>query len=252
MTGAAAPAPLPSVAGRPTVRPHPERWLLAVGGVGWLTLVGLAVLGTVGTAHVHHGPDAPSPAGWGLHAGGWLAMVAVMAPLAAFNVRFAAMRSPARARARVTVDVAAGYLLVWTGAAVLLGAGALLATRAVGALAAIGLVTALAVVWQHSAVKRRSLARCHRVVAPPLDRERSRGTCRRFGVRLGLDCALSCWPLMALMAVAGHAPLIAGGTVGVAWYERRRRPHHAPGTTETSLALVAIGATALALAVLTA
>lgn len=253
MTGAAAPAPLPRVAWRPTFRRlRPERWLLAVGGAGWLTLVGLAVLGTVGRGHAHSGVVVPSTTGWGLHALGWLAMVAVMAPLAASNVRYAAIRSPARERGRVTVDVAAGYLLVWTGAAVLLGTGALLATRAVGVLTAIGLVTALAVVWQHSAVKRRSLTRCHRVVAPPLDRERSRRTCRRFGVRLGLDCAISCWPLMALMAVAGHGPVIAAGTVGVAWYERRRRPHHDPGTTETSLALGAIGATALALAVLTA
>lgn len=252
MTGAAAPAALPSAIPRPTVRLHPERWLFAVGGAGWLTLAGLAVLGIVGRVHAHSGHVTASTAGWGLHALGWLAMVAVMAPLAAFNVRYAAIRSPARERGRVTIDVAGGYLLVWTAAAVVLGTGALLLTSAVGALIAIGLATALAVAWQHTTVKRRSLTRCHRVVAPPLDRRRSRGTCRRFGVRLGLDCALSCWPLMALMAVAVHHPLIAAGTVGVAWYERRRRPHHDPGTTETSLALVAIGATALTLAVLTA
>nr|WP_281371632.1 DUF2182 domain-containing protein [Petropleomorpha daqingensis] len=177
-------------------------------------------------------------------------MVAVMAPLVAPNVRYAAIRSPAQVRGRVSVEVASGWALVWLVVAAVLVAGAWLATVTLGVLGAVALAAAVAVGWQHSALKRRSLTRCHRVVAPPLDRDRSRRTSRRFGVRLGLDCALSCWPLMALMAVAGHNPLIAASAVGVAWYERRRRPHHDPGTAETSLAIVAIGATACVLAVL--
>jgi hypothetical protein len=229
----------------PVAVPRPERWLFAVAGAGWL---GLLALGTAellrgGLGHADHG-------GLGVHALGGLAMVAVMAPLVAPNVRYAAIRSPAQVRGRVGLEVAAGWALVWVGVAAVLVAGALLATSRIGALGAVGVATAVAVGWQHSAVKRRSLTRCHRVVAPPLDRERSRRTCRRFGVRLGVDCALSCWPLMALMAVAGHNPLIAASTVGVAWYERRRRPHHDPGTAETSLAIVSIGATAGVLAVL--
>ena len=238
MTGAA-------VAGRvPVAVPQPERWLFAVAGVGWL---GLLALGTVElvTGHAAHGA-------LGVHALGGLAMVAVMAPLVAPNVRYAALRSPAGVRGRVSVDVASGWAAVWVAVAVVVGAGAFLATSTIGPLAAVAAATALAVAWQHFPVKRRSLTRCHRLVAPPLDRRRSRRTCRRFGARLGMDCALSCWPLMLLMAAAGHNPLIAAPAVGVAWYERRRRPHHDPGTAETSLAIVAIGATACALAVLTA
>jgi len=227
----------------PVAVPRPERWLFAVAAAGWL---GLLALGTVDLLRGHgdHGPLGP-------HVLGGLAMVAVMAPLVAPNVRYAALRSPAQVRRRVTVEVAAGWALVWVGVAVVLGAGALLATSVLGGLGAVGLATAVAVGWQHSAPKRRSLTRCHRVLAPPLDRARSRRACRRFGVRLGADCALSCWPLMALMAVAGHDPLIAAGAVGIAWYERRRRPHHDPGTAETSLAIVAVGATACVLAVFT-
>ncbi|NYJ06609.1 DUF2182 domain-containing protein [Petropleomorpha daqingensis] len=236
MTGAA-------VAGRvPVAVPRPERWLYAVAGAGWL---GLLALGTVEVlqGHADHGAV-------GVHALGGLAMVAVMAPLVAPNVRYAAIRSPAQVRGRVSVEVASGWALVWLVVAAVLVAGAWLATVTLGVLGAVALAAAVAVGWQHSALKRRSLTRCHRVVAPPLDRDRSRRTSRRFGVRLGLDCALSCWPLMALMAVAGHNPLIAASAVGVAWYERRRRPHHDPGTAETSLAIVAIGATACVLAVL--
>ena len=226
----------------PVAVPRPERWLYGVAGAGWLGLLALGALELV-RGHAGHGA-------LGVHALGGLAMVAVMAPLVAPNVRYAAIRSPAQVRGRVGVEVAAGWALVWLGVAVVLGACAFLATSTLGALGAIALATALAVGWQHVPVKRRSLTRCHRVVAPPLDRDRSRRTTRRFGVRLGLDCVLSCWPLMALMAVAGHDPLIAASTVTVAWYERRRRPHHDPGTAETSLAIVAIGATACVLAVL--
>ena len=50
-------------------------------------------------------------------------MVAVMAPLIAPNVRFAARRSPRRARGAVARDVVAGWALVWLGAAVVLGVG---------------------------------------------------------------------------------------------------------------------------------
>jgi predicted metal-binding membrane protein len=246
VTGLARPAPLAAATGGAVV-PRPERWLSGVAGVGWVGLLGLTVVDLVGDGAGHAGHPALA-----LHAVGALGMVAVMAPLVAPNVRYAALRSPAGVRGRVSVDVASGWAVVWVVVAVVVGTGAFLATSTIGPLAAVAAASALAVAWQHSPVKRRSLTRCHRLVAPPLDRRRSRRTCRRFGVRLGLDCALSCWPLMLLMAVAGHNPLIAAPAVGVAWYERRRRPHHDPGTAETSLAIVAIGATACALAVLTA
>jgi predicted metal-binding membrane protein len=175
-------------------------------------------------------------------------MIALMVPLIAVNVRHAALRSPRASRPRVTGDVVVGWAVVWAGAGILLGLGAWLLPRAIGELAAVGLVTGLAVGWQFSAIKRRSVARCHRLLAPPLDRRRSRRVCGRYGLGLGRDCALSCWPLMLLMAVAAHQPLVIASSVGVAWYERRRRPHHDPATTGTSLVIAATGATALLVA----
>ena len=167
-------------------------------------------------------------------------MVAVMAPLTARNVRYAALRSPRAARDGVAVTVVAGWALVWAGAAVVV---AVLLAGAVGDAATTALATAVAVGWQRTVLKQRSLARCHRVLAPPLDRRPSRRASGRYGVGLGRDCVLSCWPLMTLMAVAGHDPVVVAACGGVAWYERRR-PHHDPATTGTSLAIAAIGATA--------
>jgi Predicted metal-binding integral membrane protein (DUF2182) len=275
VTAAASPPVAPGVRRRPLlVQRRPQWWLPVIAAGGWLVLGAHAVLGGLpilqgagpqlpgsqlgGSGHAGHGPpglpglDGLDPAGAGTHVIGALAMVAVMAPLISANVGHAALRSPRRARAAVTVDVVAGWALVWAGAAAALGLGAWLLAAAVGELVAIGLVTAAAVGWQFSARKRRSLARCDGVLAPPLDRRRSRRACRRYGVGLGRDCVLSCWALMALMAVAAHNPLVGASTVGVAWYERRRRPHHDPGTRPTSVVIAATGVAAIGLAYLSA
>lgn len=233
---------------------HPEWWLrgVAVAGGGVLLaqfLVGVPAASAAGSGHgghVHGGaPSTGAPVGLWTHAVAWLAMIAVMAPLITANVRFAARRSPHRARAAVTRDVVAGWAIVWVGAAIGLGVGGWLLIGVFSDLPAIALLTVAAVGWQHAPLKRRSLARCHGVVAPPLDRRRSRRACRSYGVGLGRDCVLSCWPLMALMAVAAHNPLVVASTMGVAWYERVRRPHHDPATRETSAAIVVIGIFAL-------
>jgi hypothetical protein len=214
-------------------RRRAEWWLWTAAAAGGLVLVALG-----GAGHDHGSPVA--------HAAAGAAMVAVMAPLIARNVRYAALRSPRDARAGVAAAVVAGWALLWAGAAVVLGVGTGLLAGAVGAGGATVLATAVTVGWQRSLPKQRSLARCTRLLAPPLGRRALRASCR-YGAGLGRDCALSCWPLMALMTVAGHNPVVVAACGGVAWYERRR-PHHDPATRETSFAAVAIGATALALA----
>ena len=158
------------------------------------------------------------------------------------------MRSPRRARGAVTRAVVAGWALVWLGAAVVLGVGGAVLVGVLGELVAIALVTVVAVGWQCSARKRRSLARCHAVLAPPLRAAAGPAGLPRARRRLGRDCVVSCWPLMALMAVAAHDPLVVAAAVGVAWYERRRRPHHDPATRATAVAIAATGVVALVVA----
>lgn len=221
---------------------QPQWWLWAVGFAGACVLGAVFVAGVPTTGHAGHGAFSAA------HAAAWVAMVAVMAPLIAPNVRFAARRSPRRARGPVARDVAGGWALVWLAAAVVLGVGGAVLVSTLGELVAIALLTVAAVGWQYSPRKRQSLARCHAVLAPPLDRRRSRQACRAYGVALGRDCVRSCWPLMALMVVAAHDPLVVAATVGVAWYERRRRPHHDPATRATAVVIVATGVVAIAVA----
>jgi predicted metal-binding membrane protein len=219
--------------------PRPERWLWGIALVGWGALLVLTVLGG------HHASGSLGP-----HALGWTAMVAVMAPLVAPNVRYAMTRSAARARSTVGIGVGTGWAVVWLAAAAVLGVGTWALATWIGGVVTLAVLTVLAAAWQATPVKRRSLARCDRRLAPPLDRRRAGRAARRFGVVLGRDCVLSCWPLMGLMAAAGHAVPVAAACVGVAWYERRRRPHHDPGTRETAFVIAAIGATALVATVL--
>ena len=212
---------------------RPEAWLYGVAGAGWLSLVLLSGGG-------HH-PTGSA----GAHAAGWVAMVAVMAPLIAPNVRYAAARSPGRARGSVAAAVTSGWALVWAGGVVVLAVGTEALLQVAGRPAALGTAAGAAVAWQWTALKRRSLARCDRRLAPPLDRLRARRAARRFGAGLGRDCVLSCWPLMALMGVAGHSVPVTAACVALAWYERRGRPHHDPAARETSLVIAGIGVGAL-------
>jgi len=214
---------------------HPEWWLWAMAASGVLVLVALA-----GSGHQHN--TSPGP-----HAAAWAGMIGVAAPLIARNVRYAALRSPRDARAGVAAAVVAGWALVWTGCAVVLGGVAWLSAAAVGGAATTALAAAGAVGWQRAPLKRRSLARCHRVVAPPLGR-RARRASWWYGVGLGRDCVLSCWPLMTLMAVAGHNLVVVATGAAVMWYERRR-PHHDPATRGTSFAIAAVGLTAVVAAI---
>jgi len=47
---------------------------------------------------------------------------------------------------------------------------------------------------------------------------------------------------MALMTVSGHSVVVAVPLAGVAWYDRRRRPHHNPAPGLTSAMVAAVGA----------
>jgi hypothetical protein len=234
----------------------PHWWLWPVAAAGWTVLGALFVArlaaGPAAGGHAGgHAAGLGSVAGLGEHAVAGIAMVAVMAPLITVNVRFAARRSPCRARGAVARDVVAGWAVVWVGAAVALGVGGAVLTATLGDLTAIALLTVLAVWWQYTARKRRSLARCHGRFAPPLDRRRSGPACRRYGRRLGRDCVLSCGPLMGLMVVAAHDPFVVAASMATLWYERRR-PHHDPATRSTSVAIAATGAVAfVVVAVLT-
>ena len=105
--------------------------------------------------------------------------------------------------------LAAGYLAVWLGFAVL-ATGAQIVLAGAGLLTPLGasasgwltaLLLALAGLWQLSAVKAACLVRC-RAPLPFFMAHWAEGPWR-MGLRLGLVCLGCCWALMALAFVGG-------------------------------------------------
>jgi predicted metal-binding membrane protein len=177
-------------------------------------------------------------------------MVAVMTPLIAANVKYAALRSARRTRFGVGLAVTTGWASIWLVPAIAIAMVSWLAMVALGTVASIAVVTVVAVGWQWTEAKRLSLARCHRVFAPPLSPGRARAASRGYGRDIGRSCVVSCMPFMALMAVSGHSIVVAVPLAGTAWYERWRRPHHDPARRLTSATLAAVGIVAAAIATL--
>lgn len=227
---------------------QPQWPAYVVAGVGWSVLVvlELAPLHAAGSASPHAGHGMhPAPVvsgaptnGLFVHGAGLLGMLAVMASLVSWNVRYVALRASAADRGRVSGWVIGSWAVGWLPLLVV-SVGLVWVTP--GGTGPLVVATVLAIAWQWSPRKRLSVARCHRVVAPPLARRAARTTCLRYGLRLGWDCASSCAPMMVVMMATGHSVLVVAPLTALAWYERRRRPHHDPGRVRTSVVLAVVG-----------
>jgi predicted metal-binding membrane protein len=245
-------------------RPGPERWVWPVAAAGWAVLVWAASdwfpLGASAMpAHHHPGmevtdADPGAPGQLALHGVGgqlalhyamWIAMVAAtMLPLIAWNLRVVGLRSPLPRRTRATLEVVAGWSVVWLAAGLVVTVVLVAAAETVPPAATIVVACAAAVAWQFTRARKTALARCHQTFAPPLG-PGATSACLRFGRSLGRNCALSCAGSMLMMAVAGHGLL---AVVALAWLSWRdvRRPHDRPATASSVAVLVGVGALALA------
>ncbi len=219
--------------------------VLAWGGLDWYPFGGSSMAGH------HHQSMTPAGGGPGLASASashlllWMAMVgATMLPLIAENLRGVGLRSPLERRTRASLEVAAGWALVWLAAGVVIAVGLAaspaLVPPALVPPVTVGVVGAVAVGWQFTRIKRVALARCHRRFAPPLGPPAGRA-CLRFGRSLGRDCLLSCWPSMAMMSVAGHHLLAVVALGWLSWRDRRR-PSDRPGLGIAVAVLVGVGA----------
>lgn len=157
---------------------------------------------------------------------GWMLMVmAMMLPVIAPQARHVALRSLWSRRYRSMVGYLATYVAVWAALGIVLlltlhSAGlAGLADPPAGVLVATLLVAAG---WQTSRPRRRVMRRCGvlRLRAPrgwSADRD-----CARAGLRAGLQCVVTCGPVMVAMAV-GHRHLILMAALMVLLLTERAR-----------------------------
>jgi predicted metal-binding membrane protein len=209
---------------RPPLRTRPAFVAEVVAGLAWGAMLALhsgpphEVAAGSFHAMLHGTPaavarDADSAFG-AVAAGmpGWMLMAAAMMVPAVWPVAWrVGTGSLRRRRHRAVAELLAAYLLVWAAV------GAVTLAVLSVAVPPLALVLAVAAAWQLTPWHRACAVACHRATPlPPTGRAAVRGT-TRYGLRLGLACAGSCWALMAVMAVAttGHLAwtLALGGAV---------------------------------------
>jgi len=151
-----------------------------------------------------------------------LMVVAMMGPMALPAVRHVALNSVRARRSRAMALYASAYIAVWVAFGIVALAGTRLATSTFridrGALLAAAL--ALAAAWQLTPVKRRALFACTRTVALAPVGRRADAACVRFALLQGRRSVVSCWALMLVMVVVGHASLSwMIGLTAFVWFE---------------------------------
>jgi predicted metal-binding membrane protein len=186
----------------------PTSVLLVVGAAAWVGVVAVArgmsaMPGTMGL-------------GFGSFAVVWaLMMTAMMLPTIA---PFAALytRTLTDHKARRITELACGYLMVWTLAAVpayglAWVAGELVSTRPAAATGLAVVIFGACGVYQLTPIKDRCLARCRSPLGFIMKYGSYRGRLRdlRVGMSHGAFCLACCWALMAVLIAVGLMNLVA-------------------------------------------
>lgn len=136
--------------------------------------------------------------------------VAMMVPVTLPALRHVGLNSFAYRRRRSMLVYAATYVGLWVVFGIVALTAHLVLLRA-GVDSRLLLASTLGVAagWQLTRFKRRAVLRCRRTVALPPVGLRADAACGRFALAQGWRCVVSCWALMAVMAVVGHVHLLA-------------------------------------------
>lgn len=130
--------------------------------------------------------------------GGLVMLLAMMAPRWLPALRHVAFRSLRQRRWRAMGGFVLGWLLPWALAGALLD----LWTRPVAPMALVASLFAAAALWQLLPARRRVLLRCHRTRPLALSGWQADADCLRFGITQGVDCLITCGPLMLALSLA--------------------------------------------------
>lgn len=184
---------------------RPEWWLPAAAGLAWTVLAVAFLRGA-------HDPGI----GW------WAVMVvAMMLPLVRSQARWLAFRSLRERRQAAVAAFVLSFVLAWVAAGAVLLA---VLTSVRGDLAALAAALAVAAAWQVALPRRRILRRCGAMRAPAIRGPQAVADWLRSGASSGARCVMTCWALMAPMAIVHH-PAVMGCAAYVAFAERSRAPN---------------------------
>ncbi len=204
---------------------HPTWWCVALSLGAWALVLA-------------RGAHARSLAGELLH---WaLMIVAMMVPLTLRSLANAASRSLWSRRHRAMALFLVGYLAPWMVAAAPVELlRALLGARG-EASAAAAVAFGVAAAWLLVPLRDSALGACHRTIPLAPTGWRADRDCLRYGATIGIPCVVTCLPLMAACAFAGHATFAMVGAAAIAALERLsfRTPRRAVLVATLALAAV--------------
>jgi len=234
---------------------HPEWWSLALSGVAWALLLARHSFGGAGphasgNQHDHLASAAPSHAAeaafaWGPETATWaLMVVAMMVPLVLGPIVTTAARSLWSRRSRAIAGFLTGYVGLWilVGAAFLGGVASFEPERWLRSPGVVlgGFVVAAG--WQLTPHKRRALVGCHRTIPLAPRGWRADRDCVRYGWMIGVRCLASCWALMLVCVLSGHAVvvMVAVGIMGLVERVRPRPNQRLNAALLSGLAIVSV------------
>jgi predicted metal-binding membrane protein len=215
-----------TVARRPAAH-HPQWWVVGGSALAWL---GLAVI---------PGHHTMSLAAWSLMC------VAMMTPLTLPALRHLFTNTIRVRRRRATVLFLLAYHGMWIGLGALgLAAAAVLELHMLAPQWIAVVLLSVAAVWQLTRVKSQALRACRKAVSLPPQGRKADVACLRFGAQQGWRCAVSTWPLMALMAlVPVHWPVMA---IVAAWMYAEESTRLGRESVRQAAAIFAVAAIAVA------
>jgi predicted metal-binding membrane protein len=179
---------------------HPEGGAAVLAAGAWVALAAPWLGGGAHAAHARLHEAAPVAAA----AAGWLLMTtAMMVPTALPMARHLALTGLWRRRQRTIALFLGSYLAVWA----LFGAVALPVLALAGAGAWLPGLLLAAAAWELTRAKWRAVRSCRLVAPLPPDGRVADAACCATGLRYGRRCVVACWPLMLVMAAAGHGRL---------------------------------------------
>lgn len=201
----------------------PEWWVWIAVAPAWIFLVGRALAPATQGEHAGHLHQAVPVTASRHEFLEFVCVVAMMVPLIAPTLRRAARASLWRRRDRAMAACLAGYLLIWFAATLLVGT--LIDALAVfpGHSVMVGFTVMVALLWQTTRAKGQALRGCHLMLPLAPVGWRADADCFRLGLAVGVNCVITCLPVMALVAATGHHPvavLIAFGCLATERFGR--------------------------------
>lgn len=186
----------------------PEWWIAAGIFCAWILILARPLLPPAAAVHVHHQLAAAHERDL---LGAVASMTVMMLPAALPALRRVALASLWHRRQLAMGGFLIGYVAICSALSAALAFVFDPLSALVDPLVTTALSLVLGISWQRTTTKRRAVRRCHAMGALAVSGWEADRDCVRVGAALASNCLLGCWPLMLVVAAAGHHPVVMLG-----------------------------------------